>query len=240
MASILPYYSVPPFVYRSQGPAFGPQRVLNEAVDDYYRWNTIKKRVSLDTALRASVGDGRNGLDGVQSGIATYAALTAGEKLAKGYNRLLHGVEEKHPGLAEFRNAHPLIGNIVAWSPGAALAALGGGVIYSLSKGATMKPLAMLQRFPKLAPIAGLALLLGAAWYSFTGTLARKGVAELNDAGRTYRALRREHPDLSPAELKQLSRATRNQAYLQQYARQQALQQRAVLDPAYPGLPFPV
>lgn len=233
-----PYF--PPFLLKTDGPPLGVRGVVNRSVDDYYSWNNIKRNTAFSIASQAlTAPDSDSAANSLGTAVIAYGAMTVGEKLLSGYKTLLQRFTDSHPKFEDFKNAHPIIGNIMAWTPGVGLAAAGGFGTVALGRKLLQAPsVGAFLRNPSVIKIAGGAALIGAALTSFWGLLAKNGVKAVSQSGSDYRATRAAHPDLDPKQLKQLAKATRNQEIMAAYEQEQHARSRSYLDPTYGVKPY--
>lgn len=234
MISPLMYSPALPYMFYSKPPSLGVQRTLDQSVEDYYDWGNLKKNIALNLAASGLENGGTDSGNALGMALATYLGLTVGEKAARWYNRRLSNLKENHPGFGHFVNSHPVLGNALAWLPGAGLVlGTGAGAFILGSKLWNTPWMRRIAQTPAFRTAAMVAVGLGLLATSFWGKLAKNGVGEVMAQGRDYRQARKDHPDLTPARLKQQVRAARNQAYLDAYRRQEQEKLRAQLDPNY-------
>jgi hypothetical protein len=239
------YGMMTPYMFYSKPPSLGVQRVLDNSVESYYGWGNMKRRIALDLANSAlsssSSSDENRAGNAVGMALVSYLGLTVGEKVAKWYQRRLQNFTNNHPRFEEFRNAHPILGNIVAWLPGAGLVIGGGGGAvafgYKLWNTPQVKQFCKNPLFQRVALIA---IPLGVIVTSFWAILAKNGLKSVSESGKAYRDTRKEYPELSPKQLKQLVTATRNQQYIQAYEENRQASRQADLDPFYGVAPYPI
>lgn len=220
----------------AQRGSLGTQRVVGDSVDTYYSWDNAKGALAANAGRAALLSsDSDNPL---ASMLITFGALTVGEKVVKWYNRRLQGLEKRFPKFADFRNSHPILGNIVAWIPGAGLALSLAGTFAFGARAVTRMPMVRQVLESKTGRMVGLiAVLAVTVLTSFLGILARKGLGEVNNQGKEYRQLKQNYPELAqnlhPNQLKQLAKARRNQMYLEQRQLAEQERYRRDLDPFY-------
>ncbi|MBY0404811.1 MAG: hypothetical protein K2X66_13000 [Cyanobacteria bacterium] len=225
---------IPPFILKSDGPNIGLTGVVNKSVDDYYSWGNIKNRTFFELAAGGISGDDDSRANSLTTAAAAYGAMTVGEFAIKKYSHLLEKYTNSHPQFEEYRNTHPILGNILAWTPGVAFtAAIGAGAYKGVTTLLQKDALQGLLRNPTVGKVIGIASLVGLAATSFFGLFARNGVKNLTDYSKDYKEGRKENPNLDPKALQQLVTAQRNQKILAVYQAQQAERQRALYDPGY-------
>ncbi len=234
--------SLLPYVLHSQGPSVGWQNVVDRSAEQYYSWGNIKTQMALNSAAQSMFSDRDNPMGAAGSALVTYGALTAGEKFFGLYGRMLKRFSENHPGFAEFRNTHPIIGNILAWGPGVGLGVAGGAAAFAvgrsiLANGMKAGVFNALNANPLVRTLVLGGILVGGLATSFLGIFARKGIGELSDSGKEYREARKVNPTMAPDQLKQLVKATRNQRILNQQLQAQEETRRSQLDPFYKARP---
>jgi hypothetical protein len=225
---------IPPFILKSDGPNIGLTGVVNKSVDDYYSWGNIKNRTFFELAAGGISDDDDSRANSLTTAAAAYGAMTVGEFALKKYSHLLEKFTNSHPQFEEYRNTHPILGNILAWTPGVAFtAAIGVGAYKGITTLLQKDALQGILKNPTVGKVVGIASLVGLAATSFFGLFARNGVKNLTDYSKDYKAGRKENPNLDPKALQQLVTAQRNQKILAAYQAQQAERYHAMYDPAY-------
>jgi hypothetical protein len=183
-------------------PVMAPvqRNIVQDSYRDYYSWNNTKNRVALELAAsQFKNSDGSNSpMNAAMAGAATWLTLTAGQKAAGWYSHQL----DKNEALSDFRYKHPIIGNLVAWTPGAALV---GGVLsagYFGYRAFRQHPevKALIQRadrIPGLEAIVLGGLAIGAIATSFWAKLAGRSTQSASDFSHAFRELRKNNPSLT-------------------------------------------
>lgn len=242
-----PYgYGMDPILYSmTQSPNLGTQWRAQNALDDYVQpgniANNMASRMALDHMLTSSLRGSKDSDTPVSSLMLAVLGIGAFKVFGgvfNAYDKVVKGIESNHPGLANFRNLHPVIGNTLAYTPGVVAGgsvaggmAVGGWKLYK--RAAQIPAVRDILHHPAAKWAAGLAvvgLVFGTSlWGKFIGRAKESG-----DQFKTaYRDELQKHGDLDPKALKQRAIARLNQ---QRYLQQQLGQQANLMQQLDPGV----